>query len=170
MTYNIHPIFVHFPVALLFVYSIIKILPLKKWIPSVAWRDVERVFLLVGVLGAFVALQTGEIAEHLVRANRDLVEMHSTFANISTWIYGILLAGEIFDVLNTYAVPKSNSEKLKYYFSSVKGILTKFAIPKTFASLGFIAISATGMLGGVIAYGVSADPLAPILLKILGIN
>ena len=76
MTYNIHPLFVHFPIALLFVYSIIKILPLQKWLPNVAWKHIERVLLLVGVLGAFAALSTGEIAEHLTRPNHDLVETH----------------------------------------------------------------------------------------------
>ena len=91
MTYNIHPIIVHFPIALLFLYSIIKILPLNKWLPKVAWRDIERVLLVFGVLGAFVALATGQIARHLIQPNRDLIHAHSNFASISTWLYGLLL-------------------------------------------------------------------------------
>ncbi len=56
---------VHFPVALLLFYSIIKILPWSKWFPNVSWKHIERALLLAGVLGAFVSLSTGEVAEHL---------------------------------------------------------------------------------------------------------
>ena len=58
MTYNIHPLFVHFPIAFLFIYSLIKIVPVKKWLPKVSWKDIERVLLVVGVLGAFAALSS----------------------------------------------------------------------------------------------------------------
>ena len=98
--YNIHPLLVHFPIALLFLYSVIKILPFKRWFPKIAWRDIERVLLLVGVLGAFAALATGDTAEHLVHPNRQLVDAHSTFGAVATWIYGALLVGEFAAVIN----------------------------------------------------------------------
>jgi uncharacterized membrane protein len=170
MTYNIHPIIVHFPVALLFLYSVIKILPFAKFFPKVAWRDIERVLLVFGVLGAFAASATGEIAEKLVSPNHDLVEAHSVFAEASTWLYGVLLLGEIFAIINKTIIAKINI-----------GILTKFGafIEKTFcdsklsifiALLGFVAIAVTGLLGGVMMYGLTADPFAPYVLKILGIS
>ena len=84
MMYNIHPLFVHFPIALLLIYSIIKILPLQKWLPAVAWKHIERALLFFGVLGAFAALSTGEIAEQMTRPNNDVVEAHSLFAAIAT--------------------------------------------------------------------------------------
>lgn len=37
------------------------------------------------------------------------------------------------------------------------------------ALFGFIAIFVTGLLGGVLVYGPTADPLAPYVLKILGL-
>ena len=69
MTYNIHPIFVHFPIALLFIYSIIKIIPFKKWFPKVTWDYLGFILLIIGVLGAFVASSTGEIADELIQKN-----------------------------------------------------------------------------------------------------
>jgi len=153
MTYNIHPIFVHFPVALLFLYSVIKILPLRKFFPKVFWKHIERVLLVAGLLGACAAIYTGTIAKTLVQPDRELVRAHITFALSSTAVYSLLLFFEIIAVLR----PK--------YLD-----LTNGKISKLLALAGIICISVTGMLGGVMVYGLSADPLAGPLLKLLGIH
>lgn len=171
MTYNIHPLLVHFPIALLFLYSVIKILPLQKWFPRVAWRDIERVLLLFGVLGAFAALATGDTAEHLVHPNRVLVDAHSTFATVATVIYCALLVGEVAAVFNTYKDRLSSSWA---WLLTISGFIEKIICNKVVACIlalaGFVAISITGMLGGVIAYGLTADPVAPLILNVLGIT
>ena len=170
MTYNIHPLFVHFPIALLFIYSLIKILPFQKWLPNVSWKHIERTFLLVVVLGAFAASFTGEIAEHLVNPNRQLVEIHSFFATLSTWLYGLLLLGEILYFLTPLIITKLSISPLTKLLSFIQSILQNRIFSKILAFLGLIAISVTGLLGGVIVYGVSADPIAGIVLQILGIT
>ncbi len=170
MTYNIHPIIVHFPIALLFLYSIIKILPLQKWLPQVNWKPTERVLLVFGVLGAFAANITGEIAEHLVRPDHKLVEMHALFAGASTWIYGLLLLGEVLTVLIPFLASKTNLPKTMEYLGYIEKVLTQKLLSKLLAFLGLIAITITGMLGGVMVYGLSADPAAKVVLQILGIS
>ncbi len=170
MTYNIHPLFVHFPIALLFLYSIIKILPLKRWVPSVSWKDIERVLLLVGVLGAFAGLITGEIAEEIARPSHDLVEMHSLFATTATWMYGLLLLGEILAVGLPWGSTKIKSANILKAATAIKDLLTHPILSTTLAVLGLIAISITGLLGGVMVYGTSADPFAAVVLKMLGIE
>lgn len=170
MTYNLHPLLVHFPIALLFLYSAIKILPLNRWLPSVAWKHIERALLVVGVLGAFLSLATGETAEHLLRPNRQLVEMHSFFASLSTWLYGALLAGEFLSVVNPMLVPKISFAPITKLMVFFEKLLGSTVVSKILAFLGLVAISVTGLLGGVIIYGVSADPIAGIVLKILGIS
>ncbi len=170
MAYNIHPILVHFPIALLFLYSVIKILPFGKFFPKVNWRDIERVLLLFGVLGAFVASATGEIAEHLVRPDHNLVETHAAFAATSTWLYGLLLIGEIFSIINRNLIPNINMEFLTKLGILIEKILCHPIFSKILAFAALLAITITGMLGGVMVYGLSADPLAPIVLKMLGIN
>ena len=170
MIYNIHPIFVHFPIALLFIYSIIKILPLKKYFPKVTWNYFEFILLLIGVCGAFIASSTGEAAEDLIKANKQLVEMHSTFASISTTIFGLLLLGEILIILTPKLFPKFNLPKTSELVLFVQKILTHKIVVILLAFLGLISITITGLLGGVIVYGPNADPIAGIILKLLGIN
>ncbi len=170
MAYNIHPIFVHFPIALLFVYSIIKVLPFQKWFPSVAWKHIERALLAVGVLGAFVALSTGEVAEHLVHPNHDLVEAHSLFASTATWTYVLLLVGETLSVMISWITIKVKSQKVLRWITFIKNFLTHPNLSMVLAILGLIAISIAGLLGGVMVYGTSADPLAGLVLKLLGIS
>ena len=165
MTYNLHPIFVHFPIAMLFVYSLIKILPLKKWFPRVAWRQIERVLLVVGVLGAFAALATGDTAEHLVKPNHQLVDAHSTFAAVATWLYGALLLGEITAMVNV----RLAAQKI-VVLQFLECVLCHPLFSALLAFLALVAISITGLLGGVMAYGVTADPFANVVLKILGIS
>jgi len=169
MTYNIHPLFVHFPIAFLVLYSVIKILPVEKWITYVSWHPIQRLLLVVGVMGAFVSSSTGEIAEHIVKANHNLVETHSFFAGASTWIYGILLAGEILFFVNSYLVRKNIYTSIHSFLKSIEIIITQKTFSKILAFVGLIAISITGLLGGVIVYGVSADPIAPFVLRLLGL-
>ena len=170
MTYNIHPIFVHFPIAFLLLYSFIKIVPLYKWFPRVAWKQVELVLLLAGVIGAFVANSTGEIAEHLVRPDHNLVEMHATFASISTWVYGLLLIGEALSVLTINIIPKIGIPKLTSFLVSIQKILTNRTLSIILALAGLVAISVTGLLGGVMVYGTTADPIAGVVLQLLGLS
>ncbi len=170
MQYNLHPLFVHFPVAMLFVYSIIKILPAERWFPTVAWKHIERALLVFGVAGAFLALATGDTAEHLSTASRPLIEMHSTFAGLATALYGALLAGEILNVINPKLLPKIKNKTLVSFLSWLEKILTNKIFSVVLAVLALVAITVTGLLGGVIVYGVSADPMAGIVVKMLGLN
>lgn len=169
--YNIHPIFVHFPIALLFVYSIIKLLPFAKWFPNIAWRDIERLLLVVGIGGAYLSLSTGEQAEELSRPNKSLVDAHAFFANFSTRMYLLLLIGEVANYINTKNFSFIN--KINYLpklIIWVEKILTNKNLVILLTILGFITLFLTGVLGGVLVYGTTADPLAPFILKILNIN
>ncbi|MEN9614123.1 MAG: hypothetical protein RLZZ347_430 [Candidatus Parcubacteria bacterium] len=170
MQYNLHPIFVHFPIALLFVYSIIKILPFQKWFPKVSWKHIERALLVVGVGGAFLALATGDTAERLAHANRQLVNAHSTFAGVATWLYGALLLGEILSVYNPKIFLKITSASLQKVLSALERFLTRPLFSRVIAFVALVAISITGLLGGVIVYGTTADPIAGFVLNILGIT
>lgn len=170
-TYNFHPIFVHFPIAFLLLYSVIKLLPFYKWFPKVAWRDIERILLFLGVIGIFGALVTGETAEEIVRPNHQLVEAHSFFAGITTALFLILLSGEIASMINARNfVYRKGLQWISPLLHVVEKIVQKPIVAGLLAFLGLLAISLTGLLGGVITHGPLADPLAGIVLKLLGIN
>lgn len=170
MTYNIHPIIIHFPVALLFLYSIIKILPLVKWLPDIHWKHIKRTLLFVGVLGAFAAILTGDTAREIMQPDTQLVEAHENFAYLSAWLYGLLLLGEIASVAKSQYSSKIHSKMLQTCMTFIEKVLCNGVVSKLLAFFGLIAISVTGLLGGVMVYGPSADPLAGIVLKILGID
>ncbi len=169
MKYNIHPIFVHFPIAFLLLYVLVKIIPFKNKFPNISWKHIELTSLILGVFGAFVASSTGEIAEHITKAPRDIVEMHSLFAGISTWIFTLLLIGEVLNIL----LPKIKNIQIPYLIlktiEKIKNVLTHTYVSVFFAILGVVAITITGVLGGVLVYGTTADPVAPFVLKILGL-
>lgn len=169
MTFDVHPFVVHFPIALLVVYSIIKILPLKRWFPKVEWRQIERALLVVGVIAAFVALGTGENAERLARPEHRLVETHSFFAGFATWLYGALLFGEILSVLNPIFFIKFTTTRLLRITITLERVLTHRLFSTLIVVVALMAMLVTGLLGGVMVYGTTADPFAGIVLKLLGL-
>ena len=175
MQYNIHPLLIHFPIAFLLLYSILKILPLNIWLPSIAWKDIKRILLIFGVIGAFLASSTGEMAEHLAKPElRNLIEIHSSFAGISTLIFTVLLLGELLSIINPYLIKKYSSndrfKKLIKISKFLEKIFTNKTLTFILAIIGIISITITGILGGAIVYGNTADPLAMPLLKIFGIQ
>ncbi len=138
--------------------------------PRVSWRDVERAFLVFGFLGACAALLTGDIAKEIARPNTQVVEYHEFFANLSAYLYGALLLGEVTHVLNTHIPLRLEKLSLKGITLWLERVLCNEVVTVLLAVFGFIAITVTGMLGGIMVYGTSADPFAPTLLKILGIS
>lgn len=170
MTYDLHPIFVHFPIALLFIYSLLKIAPLVKFLTKISWAHIRQALLVFGFLGALAALTTGEIAEELNNPVHDVVEMHSFFAALSTWLYGLLLGSEFLPIINPM-LTKVNALKFVLPVTlTVEKILSNKWLAGILAIAALLAILLTGLLGGVMVYGTSADPLAPIVLNLLGIN
>lgn len=167
MNYNIHPIFVHLPIVFLFFFAVIKIIPFEKVFRNFPFQSLRRFLLLFGLLGAFMALQTGEIAEHLVGESK-LIEVHSIFANISVWVFVALSIGELANLL----ISKNTVENLflKKIVIFLDRVFYNVWISKILAFLGFCFIVITGLLGGVIVYGVSSDPLAGFVLKLLNIS
>lgn len=53
---------------------------------------------------------------------------------------------------------------------SLEKLLGNQILSVCLAIVALIAIALTGLLGGVMVYGVSADPVAPMVLKLLGIT
>lgn len=126
-------------------------------------------------VGASVALMTGEIAESLVQPDHKLVEMHSTFADISVILYSILLVGEILAfVIDKYSVSQQgasqNSSAFLKTLSKLSNLINNRIFGATIAFLALGAITVAGILGGVMVYGTSADPFATTILSVLGIS
>lgn len=167
---DLHPITVHFPIAMLVVWSILEMLPLSKIpiVKNITWQTTKDVLLVIGFLGALVSLQTGEEAEHLTRASHNLVEMHGSFAGFATFVYGLFVAEFVFrlDFVRQW------TRKIRVADSFISLYLKTFSIRWIrfiVVLIAFLALFVTGVLGGVIAYGPDKDPLAPFVLQILGL-
>lgn len=171
---NIHPIFVHFPIALLFFYSVGEILILFPFVKNKdKWRDLLFAVLFVGVVSSFFTLQTGEVAEHLIGAERGsdlrlLINRHALFASISVYIYSILLICQIIKKIyqkKDFISSKAISRVLEL-LNSISNIFLSNPLLIVLSILGLIALMITGALGGAITYGVDTDPIVSIVYKI----
>ena len=165
---NIHPLIVHFPIALLVAYSVLEISG-YVWPASrrVAWVFPVKAFtLFVGTLAAFVALVTGEIAEELIEGSAlgYILEVHSLVAGVTTILYVILAAAylnRVFDKNGWFDRIASSNAFLAWGWRAKKYIahliLDTWFLPVV-ALLALIGITVTGALGAAMVYGPNADP------------
>ena len=170
MIYNIHPLLVHFPIAFLLLYSLIILLPMQKWFSKITWKASERLLLVLGTIGIFLAKASGETAQELTKPKSNLVEMHELFANAVTWFYIILIIIEFLPLIVSFLEKKKITLwSIPTLLKKIHRFINKKIIIKTCALLGLISLFITGLLGGVMVYGATADPLAPFILKLLGL-
>jgi hypothetical protein len=172
---NLHPIFVHFPVALLTVYALMELIRFKKVTSQPYWFYLKAVFLMLGGLGALVAVYTGDMAKSAVRSGNfnvaiqnfsQVVRVHENFADLSVAIFGLLAAAYLFLWLDRdFLSPLFSKEGARGSYYQVWQFLVKFGklLVETrlviFMTLaGLICITITGGLGGVMVYGPTADP------------
>ncbi|MHB1316513.1 MAG: DUF2231 domain-containing protein [Minisyncoccota bacterium] len=164
---NIHPLFVHFPIALLTVYALAEIIWYKKITLQTWWWNFKAALLTLGVIGGFVALQTGDIAES-IKGRSSLIEIHSTFAAISVWIFSALLFSYIIKFISLYKseyVQYGFKNKAFYFVEYVGKFITKISILLAF--IGLITLTITGALGGAIVYGPDVDPVVNFIYSIV---
>lgn len=161
---DIHPIFVHFPIALLTIYAIAELIRFRKLINTIYWFYVKAILVIVGTLSAFLALNTGEGAEDSVsRSLRPLVEMHSSFASVSTWIFGIIAIIYLISWINKsefnqrIQVSSIGNQWNKVVVIVNRILNSSFII--LLALIGLVLITITGGLGGAIVYGPDIDPI-----------
>ncbi len=165
---NIHPIFVHFPIALLLVYSFFEVVRIKKWQRTTWITPIKAILVSIGVLFAFVSLSTGEAAEHLIGDVRlqSLVETHSFFATVTTYVFLLIGIGYISEYLLASSwqskIPRQVLRILQWYSHSFMGKRTRVVA----AIIGGVAVTITGALGGAIVYGPAADPFVWFVYKL----
>lgn len=185
---NIHPIFVHFPIALLTLYAVLEIaIPLKikafrlfKWdtsprfekmyqlLTNPVWTSIKAFLVLVGTVLTFATLQTGEWAEEIYRSTGvngtsqigRLIETHSTFADFTMIVFSVLAVGYLAQILwNTYTLTLQ-----KYTFiPAISNIILHPKVAPLLAFVGIIALTITGALGGAIAHGPNTDPVVQMI-------
>lgn len=172
---NYHLIFVHFPIALLVVYSFFEVLNLfiKR-----DWFEMKALIVVLGTIGAIVSRITGDMVSegHGGSYVKKTLELHEGVSGLAT---GIFVAISIIYILNILVKnEKFKNLILKYSFGQkllnlVNKFLETFSIAwflPLLATIGFIAIGLTGTLGGILAHGCQSDPMTNLVCNLFFLN
>jgi uncharacterized membrane protein len=160
---TLHPALVHIPVGLLIVYSGIEIglLFFKSYRERLSLG--KYLMLLIGVVGGFFALQTGEALED-VWGYSALIELHATFATTTFWLYAVILLMFTIDYARASSKVVAYVQKTAFVQPLWKALvgLSAFTLKQPIlallALLGGVTLTITGALGGALAHGPEADP------------
>ncbi len=168
---NLHPLFVHFPIACLILYTMIEVVSLFCRNVREKLLNTKYFLLFVGVIGTAVALQSGEIAEHLMGGESTLIETHSTFANLTHFFYMIIaviyalmliIQNKIGERYWTPLIAKHQQQRLTAVLTNS---YTHYGIV-VLSIIGCILLSITGALWGAISYGPDTDPIVQFVYNI----
>ncbi len=160
---NLHPLVVHFPIALLTFYALFEVLPLEQWYSRVNWRDIKALLVSFGGLGILAALATGQMAEHslLARAAGRVLYFHKLFAGASAAVFGIIAAGYVIDWMLAKHPDLLRSAGIKLSFlRKITAVILDRRVVVALAAIGFIVLLLTGVFGEMIVYGPNNDPVS----------
>ncbi|MFA5954046.1 MAG: hypothetical protein WC817_00730 [Patescibacteria group bacterium] len=177
-----HPLVVHFPIALLTVYSVMELVRWRHLTALPFWHGTKAVLVILGSLATFVALESGEEAAEAFSggaALRRVIVLHSTWANVTAWIYGIIAVLYLLTLLQEHGYLAAFLERLRGRYQTASEILRKVAAFATRVSrglwmvplslAGLIAVTITGALGGSMVYGPTADPVIAFVYNLFGL-
>lgn len=86
---NLHPLLVHFPIALWIIYCSILVLQLFWWAKNEQLNTIKRFCLIIWTIGWMMSLATWDSAKHIFwRSN--LVETHEGWAQATANLFNIL--------------------------------------------------------------------------------
>ena len=165
---DLHPVFVHFPIAFLTIYSIMELARIKKLQSKNYWFYVKAIVVIIGFIGSLLALLTGLSAEQNFPRDfpeRMVVSVHQFWAYASASIYGfvsLLYAISWADRENFV----KNPNKFWNVLLKIKSIFLDFWFVIILSLCGLAAITITGALGGAIVYGADADPFVSFVYKL----
>ena len=142
MSHPIHPLTVHFPIALLFTSVFFDLLGMIT--ENKNFRQTGFWLLILGLIGGIVAAIFGAWSEEMVEAMgvpEEAVDLHETFAIITLIVFGILLA-------------------IRWWIRSRWSVRDR-VLYLCVAMLGLLLLGATGFYGGELVYRYGAGVQSP---------
>lgn len=143
-----HPLSVHFPIALLIVGFLFKLIALK--FKSEIWSGGGTVLLVLGTLGAWIAIYTGNLADGIVSrkiCDPTVLKDHENFAYTATWFFTGALAMDLFKYVK------------KSFFAHQQKIIRTLTILLMF--VGTLFLIYVGHLGATLVYQQGAGVYNP---------
>ena len=137
---HLHPMVIHFPVALLALYSVLEIVNIFK--PSDYLDKSVNIILILGVVGLVSGVLTGNMEKQsaeLIMKNSDktiqsAIEDHEDMANFTVWYFTALVFSRLY-----FSIKKKMTKKFKILFA-------------IFSITGFVLIFTTADYGGKLVY------------------
>lgn len=167
---NLHPIFIHFPIAFLTIYSLMEMVRLKKIIALPYWFYVKAICIILGTASAYVTLLSGQLIEEMFEEANGLVEVHSVMAKATTFLFTIIAFLYILSWVqkgNFSFTKKLRNNLLWIYLLKLQEFILKTQLIIILAFTGLLLITITGALGGIITFGPNTDPLTKFIYEIL---
>jgi hypothetical protein len=128
-------------------YSLMELLRFKKVLSLPYWIYIKIAFLITGVVMSGPTILSGLLIERQFEAAGSLLRLHKLFAVSASGLYGVLAV---------------------VYVMRLWG--KKFRYQNEFILLGAIGglvlITIVGALGGVIAFGLSLDPVTDFIYRL----
>ncbi len=165
---NFHPMLVHFPIALLTLYTLCELFRVKRLQENKSFQTVKKTLVIVGAITAIVARQAGEMVEEMFENGPDgnLVEMHALFGNATTIIFCLIAGAYIIELSRMRNVQTAWAIQVYGALRYISLSILRPAIVMIFAFAGLFAITIAGALGGAIAHGPDVDPFVSFIYGI----
>lgn len=155
---NLHPILVHFPIALLTFYALFELVRVQKLLKEPAWFYVKAAFVIVGSLSSVATLLSGLAIKPQFQGSLSIahqVDVHSAFAFYASLLFGLIAFAYLVRLVKWKACVAFSDFMLK----------SRIIVP--LALIGLVLITITGALGGSIVYGPDIDPFVKFVYQTL---
>lgn len=170
---------VHFPVALLSIYAVMEFVRWKVLNEKSYWFYLKAVFVVLGTIGAYTSSMFGDLIEDAIVAQkigtvpniRDIIDMHATFAGITTVVFSLLAGAYVIAWID-----REEPDVIARFLSrfpflrlsiTLKDFLLTTPVAIVLAFVGIIAITVTGAIGGGIVSGPDVDPIVTLVYRLL---
>lgn len=164
---TIHPLLVHFPVAMLSLYGILEITSGFPIIRKFDLRITKLILATVGTLGGILASLSGEAIEHSFSGLHNLVEMHSTWATLTNFLGIVTVVLLVISYFTPTLLQKFSSGFITQIINFINSITRHRWIIVLLALCIIISITVTGALGAVIVHGPQVDPVVNAIYTLL---
>ncbi len=132
-----HPLSVHFPLAILILGSLFILI--STIIKKNLWGDMSKILLVIGTIGIWIAIYTGDLADSIVSrqiCDPTVLKTHEANAYIVGWIFTIVSSIIIFEYFG--------------FLKKIKNLLKITLVVLSIIGSGFLIY--TGHLGATLVY------------------